>query len=110
MDFTNMNPNSRKEICMENIFDILVKNAMNERLDKIVNNDDILCRYERQFDELGARFDRIKLNIEDKKIINAILDVQIAQSSRYAELAYKQAVFDTISLLKTMKIIPESIS
>lgn len=92
---------------MEHIFDVLVENALNERMDSLVKDDEILCKCDCEFDLLSEKFNEMLIKEEDRKIISCMFDILSEHAARYAELAYRQAMFDVGELLRGMKIIPE---
>lgn len=90
---------------MENIFEILVRNAINERLDDLAKEDEKYKELDHKMDEAIDKWIASGLSEEQNAIISQMADASAALSSQYTVLAYKLAVNDTIELLKDIGII-----
>ena len=90
---------------MENIYEILIDNCTNERLDKIAFRDTELHSINNALDEALKQYDKLSLSKKETMQINKLLDLYVSQSSRYATLAYKQGIEDAVMLLKEIGII-----
>lgn len=90
---------------MKNIYDVIIENCTNERLDEIVFQDEDFCTIDSQLDEALSHYDTLTISKQDVKEINRIFDLYGAHSARYAALAYRQGLQDSVELLKGLKII-----
>ena len=90
---------------MRDIIEIIIEDLTNERLDEIVFKDEDFCAIDAQLDEALARYDTLSISKQDSKEINRIFDMYAAHSSRYAALAYRQGLQDSVELLRGLKII-----
>lgn len=90
---------------MEDIFEILVENFMEERLDDIALKDEGFCRENKKFEESLKKYYNLQLPEEETEVINHALNMYAAQSAKYASLAYRQGIIDTVKLLKKMGVI-----
>lgn len=90
---------------MNNILEILIENATNERLDEIAFLGEEYCIIDAQLNTAQQEYANLNLSEEDTKIIDKMLCLSTAHSARYSTLAYKQGLEDAVSLLKFMGII-----
>lgn len=90
---------------MRALMEIIIENLTNERLDEIVFTDEEFCSIDSQLDEALAKYNNLSITKQDAKLINEIFDLYVAHSARYAALAYRQGLEDSIHLLKAIDII-----
>ena len=90
---------------MEDIFEILVRNAINGRLDIYAEKDEDYRELDSRLDEAQKAYIGLGLPEEQKQVINQMTEAGTALLSQYAVLAYKLAVKDTVSLLREMEVI-----
>lgn len=90
---------------MRDLMEIIIENLTNERLDEIVFQDEDFCAIDAQLDEALAHYDTLSISKQDVKEINRIFDIYVAHGARYAALAYRQGLQDSVELLKGLKII-----
>lgn len=90
---------------MRDLMEIIIENLTNERLDEIVFQDEDFCSIDAQLDEALAKYNNLSITKQDAKLINEIFDLYVAHSARYAALAYRQGLEDSIHLLKAIDII-----
>ena len=94
-----------KKMHMKNIYEILIENLTNERLDGIAFRDKKFRSAEKKLKEALKLFDKLSLPKEDAKVVGHVLDAYAAQSARYAAIAYRQGIEDAVKLLKKMGVI-----
>lgn len=87
---------------MEDIFEILVENFMEERLDDIALKDDEFCSENKKLDESLKKYHELPLSKEEVKVIDHAFNMYAAQSAKYAALAYRQGLIDAVRLLKAI--------
>lgn len=93
----------RKEIeAMDNIYEILVENFMEERLDDFALEDEGFCQENKKFEESLKKYHDLQLPKEETEVIDHAFDMYAAQSTKYAELAYRQGMKDVVRLLKAI--------
>lgn len=90
---------------MEDIFDVLIRNAINGRLDCFAAEDGEYRELDIRLDKAQEKYNALSLSENERKVVEEMTEAGIAMLSRYASLAYKMAVKDTVSLLKTMNVI-----
>lgn len=95
---------------MEDIFEILVSNAVNGRLDCFAKRDEEYRKLDTGLNRAHEEYMKLNLNGRERVIVQEMIDDTTALMSRYAVLAYKLAVKDTVALLKEMGVIGSDIS
>ena len=90
---------------MKDIYDVLIENLTNERMDSIVVMDKEFRQLDKNLTDAIKRYNRLSLSKKDAKVVAHILDAYGLQSSRYAALAYGQGVIDAVQLLKKIGVI-----
>ena len=90
---------------MQDIVQILVQNLMNERLDRIALQDEGYCRAERELAEWLKRYEELLLSEKDAERIGHIFESYVSQSARYAEVAYRQGMKDSVQLLTEIGLL-----
>lgn len=90
---------------MKDVYNDLIKDLLNERMDKIVVRNKKFRKADRRYKEAIKRCDELQLSKENALVVDRTINAFAAQSSVYAELAYIQGIKDTIWLLKKLKII-----
>lgn len=89
----------------KNLIETLVGNLTNERLDKIAFKDKEFRSVDRRLNESLKQYDELSLPEESNKVISHVFDAYGEQSARYAAIAYRQGITDTVQLLKKMGAI-----
>lgn len=90
---------------MRDVIGIIIENLTNERLDEIVFQDEDFCTIDSQLDDALTHYDTLGISKQDAKVINEIFDLYVAHSARFAALAYRQGLTDSVELLKNLGII-----
>ena len=90
---------------MRDLMEIIIENLTNERLNEIVFQDEDFCMIDSQLEEALSHYDTLTISKQDVKEINRIFDLYGAHSARYAALAYRQGITDTVQILKEIGII-----
>lgn len=90
---------------MKKIYKILIENLTNERLDKIAFRDKEFRSADKKLNKALKLYDKLSLPKEDAKVVSRVFDAYVAQNARYAELAYKQGIKDTVKLLKKIEVM-----
>lgn len=86
----------------KNLIETLVENLTNERLDKIGFKDKEFRSIDKKLDEALEQYDELSLPEESNKVVSHVFDAYGEQSARYAAVAYRQGITDTVKLLKKM--------
>lgn len=84
---------------------ILIENFTNERLDEIAFKDKGFRSSDRKLNESLKQYDGLSLRKEDDKVMDRVFDAYGEQSARYAAIAYRQGMKDSVKLLKEMGVI-----
>lgn len=90
---------------MKDVYQILIENFTNERLDKIAYQDNDFALLDKRLDKLLNRYDTLSIPRKQTRIIDKAFDAYAAQSARYAALAYKQGIEDAVVILKEIGVI-----
>lgn len=90
---------------MEDVYKFLVKNLVNERMDKIVVRNKRFRQADRRYKEALKRCDDLPLSKEDAKVVDRAISAFAVQSAVYAEVAYIQGMKDVVKLLKEIGVI-----
>ena len=90
---------------MEDIYKDLIKDLVNERLDKIVIRHKKFRKADKRYKEALKRCDDLPLSKEDALVVDRAINAFATQNTIYAELAYKQGIKDAIWLLRKLEII-----
>ena len=89
----------------KNLIETLVENLTNERLDKIAFKDKEFRSADKRLNEALSQYDDLSLPEESDRVVNHVFDAYGEQSARYATIAYRQGIMDTVQLLKKMGVI-----
>lgn len=89
----------------KNLIETLVENLTNERLDKIAFKDKEFRSADKRLNEALSQYDDLSLPEESDRVVNRVFDAYGEQSARYAAIAYRQGIMDTVQLLKKMGVI-----
>lgn len=90
---------------MEDIYDVLIGNLMNERMDRIVVRNEKFRIADNKYKEALKKCDELPLSKPDALVVDRTISAFAEQSAVYAELAYKQGIKDSVKLLKEMGVI-----
>ena len=90
---------------MEDVYQILIENFTNERLDKIAYQDNDFVLLDQRLEKLLKRYDTLPIPKRLARKIDKVFDAYAAQSARYATLAYKQGIEDAVVILKEIGVI-----
>ena len=90
---------------MEDIYKFLIKNLVNERMDKIVFRNKRFRQADRRYKKALEQCDKLPLSKEDAKVVDRAISAFAAQSAVYAEVAYIQGMKDVVKLLKKIGVI-----
>lgn len=86
---------------MKGVYETLIDNCTNERLDEIMYNNDSFCDIDAKINKALAHYDTLSI---DTQILN-IIDLCNEQSAIIRQIAYQQGIKDTIELLKSLGLI-----
>ena len=87
---------------MEDIFEMLVENFIEDGLDDIALKDEGFRQENKKFEESLRKYYDLQLPEEETEVINHVLDMYAAQSTKYAALAYRQGMKDVAKILKAV--------
>ena len=90
---------------MKDVYNSLIKDLLNERLDKIVVRNKKFRKADKRYKEAIKRCDELSLCKEDALVVDRTINAFAVQSAVYAELAYIQGIKDTVWLLKKIGVI-----
>ena len=89
----------------KNLIGILTENFTNERLDEIAFKDKGFRSSDRKLNESLKQYDELSLRKEDDKVMERVFDAYGEQSAKYAAIAYRQGMKDSVKLLKEIGVI-----
>ena len=90
---------------MKDVYQVLIKNLTNERLDRIALQDKDFCIINAQLDEILEQYHKLDLPEKDTGVIDRAFELYADQCAKYAACAYRQAMEDAVNLLKEMGVI-----
>ena len=90
---------------MEDVYQILIENLTNERLDRIAMQNRDFFIINKKLDEVMEQYHKLELTEQDAGVINRAFDLYAAQCAKYAACAYRQGMEDSVQLLKEMGVI-----
>ena len=90
---------------MKNVYEGLIENLADERMDNIVAKNKRFRIAEKNLKEALGKYDKLSLPEADAKIIDNVINAFSDQSKVYGELAYEQGMKDTVKLLKKIGVI-----
>lgn len=89
----------------KSLIETLIENLTNERLDKIAFRDKIFRSTDKKLNEALRMYNKLFLSKEDDNVVSNVFDAYAEQSARYAAIAYRQGIIDTVHLLKRIGVI-----
>ena len=90
---------------MKDVYQILIENLTNERLDRIALQDKDFCIINAQLDDVMEQYHKLELTEKDTGVIDRAFELYAAQCAKYAVCAYRQGIEDSVQLLKEMGVI-----
>ena len=90
---------------MDGVYQILIENLTNERLDRIALQDKDYSAINEELDKVMEQYDKLELSEKDAEVINAAFELYAAQCAKYAVCAYRKGMDDAVELLKEMGVI-----
>lgn len=84
----------------ESFFDILTDNALNERFDKIILQDENYKQLQEQIESLSNEYDALALSDEQRLIISKLLAAHTAIGTYFGYATYQQGFKDCANLFK----------
>ena len=89
-----------KETSKMKALDILVNASTGERLGQIAAKNAEFAKTDREYSKAAKKMDQLDLSKEQRRVIIEMNDAFAAQSSIYAEIAYRQGIIDALDLLE----------
>lgn len=90
---------------MDDVYQILIENLTNERLDRMALQDKDFCIINAQLDEVLEQYHKLELTEKDTGVVNRAFELYAAQCAKYAAFAYRQAMEDAVELLKALGVL-----
>lgn len=90
---------------MKNIYEILIENATNKRLDEIILLDEEYRTIDEQINTAQQQYLNLHLPKEHTEIIDKIICLYAEESARHSALSYQQGILDAVDLLKSMGVL-----
>lgn len=90
---------------LKDVYQILIENLTNERLDRIALQDKDYSAINEELDEVLKQYDILELSEKDADVINKAFELYGAQCAKHAHVAYRQGMEDAVDLLKEMGVI-----
>ena len=90
---------------MKDVYQILIENLTNERLDQTALQDKDFCTINEKLDEVLDQYHKLELPEHDAEVIDRAFELYAAQCAKYAACAYRQGMEDAVQLLKEMGVI-----
>ena len=89
----------------QNIFEVLIENAVNERLDNILIQDNEYQEVQNKIRNLTEQLDKLELPKEQRLIIGRLIASHTDSGCCYGKITYQQGFRDCALLLKEMDLI-----
>ena len=89
----------------KNIFDVLIDNAVNERLNNILLQDNEYQKIQQEIDNLIEQCNMLNLPKEQWLIVDRLVSAHTDCGSYYGRITYQQGFRDCASLLREMELI-----
>lgn len=93
----------KEDRCVKDVYKPLIKDLMNERMDKLVIRHKKFRKADKRYNEAIKQYNDLPLSKEDAKVVDHAIDAFADQSAIYAELAYMQGMKDAVKLLKEIE-------
>lgn len=90
---------------MKDVYQILIENLTNERLDQTALQDKDFCIINEKLDEIQEQYHKLELTEQDAGVVNRAFELYAAQCAKYARVAYRQGMEDAVELLKEIGVI-----
>lgn len=89
----------------KNIFEVLIDNAVNERLDNILLQDSEYQQVQSKISNLAEQLNQLELPKEQKLIVDQLISLHTECGCCYGKMAYQQGFRGCALLLKEMQLI-----
>ena len=89
----------------KNVFEILMDNAVNDRLDNILLQDSEYQQVQNKISNLTKQLDKLELTKEQKIIVDRLISSHNESGCCYGRMAYQQGFRDCALLLREMQLI-----
>lgn len=90
---------------VDNILDILTDNALNERLNGVLLQDEEYQGIQVEIEGLEEEINELRLPKEQRKVIDNLVSANTDSGCRYGWIAYQQGIRDCAALLVEMGLI-----
>lgn len=89
----------------KNVFEILMDNAVNDRLDNILLQDSEYQQVQNKISNLAEQLKKLELPKEQKLMVDQLISLHTESGCCYGKIAYRQGFRDCALLLKEMQLI-----
>ncbi len=89
----------------KNIFEILTDNALNERFDNIILQDEQYQKIQNEIRDSTSKFDELNLPKEQRLIVDRLISSHTESGCYYGRIAYQRGIRDCALLLREMELI-----
>lgn len=89
---------------MKNVYQTLIENLTNERLDQIVFQDKDAFLTDKKLNEVLEQYHKMELPEKDTRVIDMAFELYAEQCAQFVHAAYKQGMEDAVQLLKEMGV------
>lgn len=91
-----------------NVFEVITDYAVNERLNQVLLGNKQYQDIQRQIDNQIVLFDGLKLDKEQRLIVDRLVSLHAESGALYGRVTYQQGCRDCVALLQAMNLIKAS--
>ncbi|MBP3477338.1 MAG: hypothetical protein J6K48_13650 [Lachnospiraceae bacterium] len=92
----------------KDIFEIIIENSVNERMDNILLENEEYIKIQNKIDEQIERFNELDLDREQRLVVDRLVSFYTESGALYGRMTYKQGFMDCVSLLQKINLIKAS--
>lgn len=89
----------------KNIFEVLIVNAINERLDNILLQDEEYLKIQNKISNLSEQINKLELPDYQRLIVDRLMVAKGEIGCYYGKITYQQGFKDCALLLRKMELI-----
>lgn len=91
-----------------NIFEVLTDYSVNERMNKVLLENEQYQEVQGKIDDQIELFNRLNLNKEQRRVVDGLVSLHTESGALYGRLTYQQGCKDCVTLLKAVGVIKAS--
>ena len=89
----------------ENIFDVITDYTVNERMAKILQNNEQYQEVQSQIGDQFSLFDELNLDKEQWLVVDRLLSLHAQSGALYGRITYQQGYRDCVAMLQAINLI-----